>query len=72
MSKFYVDSGNLQFVGESHNEIDAVERAITQAIGTIELGRIIRVNEQGFSNNNHVTDVFLDTVSVLHQLGIAD
>ena len=70
MPKYYVQSGSLRFVGAATCEKAAAQRAISSSESMLELGRTIRVNEQGFDEVDHETDVYLDTMMVLQELGI--
>ena len=70
MPKYYVQSGTLRFVGSAACSKVAVQRAISASTTMLELGRAIRVNEQGFDNVDHETDDYFDTMMVLQELGI--
>lgn len=72
MSKFYVDSGNLQCVIAAEDPKSAACGAIRQCLDSESdtyLGKIVRVNEIGFLDD-HAEDCFLDTIEILNSLNI--
>lgn len=70
MPKYYVNSGSLRCVLDAPNETEAIQNALSGCkIGT-ELGQIIRINEEGFGDWEHKTDVFFSTIHMLTKLGI--
>ena len=69
MSKYYVTSGTLRFVGMALNEVQAVQLAIAKCNRETMLGRLIMVNEQGFSRF-HKGDILFDTVMLLESMGV--
>jgi len=65
MPKYYVDSGNLRYVCEAENEIEAAEAALDNCVTDKLLGMLIRVNEQGFGDW-HDGDFYIETMSLLN------
>ena len=70
MPKYYIDSGDLRFVVDSISEVEAIESALSICPTGLQLGRIIRANEQGFGDWEHETDMLFATASLLDELGI--
>lgn len=70
MPKYYIDSGDYQFVCDAVDIDTAAVRAITSCPDGVRLGNVLRVNEQGFNNESHETDFFFSTADLLTELDI--
>ena len=68
MAKFYIKSGEVTDIVDAMHEFEAIGIAIANAPPEALLGSLIWVNEQGFDNVNHETDVFVDTESFLRNV----
>ena len=67
LSKYYVDSGDLRFVGLAENEIDAVYRALETAKKWSYLGEAVRVNQLGFLSR-HKSDRIFSTKKIIKSI----
>ena len=65
MPKYYVYSGNLSYICEAENPTQAAIKAISNVGRTIKLAALVRVNEQGFSDERCRSDTYLSTKKVL-------
>jgi len=72
MPKYYVDSGELSFVCSAREPTEAITRAIAACPDGAEIGAIIRVNEEGHSDIEHDTDVYMATLPLLASLDEED
>ncbi len=70
MGKYYVKSGEAQEIIDSAHELDAVCDMLLKCDDNTRLGSVIWVNEQGFDDIDHETDMFIETESFLDMLGI--
>ena len=61
--KYYVNSGDVQFIIDAADEDIAVKKFIDNCDAE-DLGRIICVNQQGF-NCHHSGDVYYDSLTAL-------
>jgi len=67
LSKFYVASGDLRFVGLAENEVDAIFRALETADKYSYLGEAIRVNQLGFLSR-HKSDRLFSTKKIIRSI----
>ena len=69
MPKYYIDSGTLRFVCEAPTNVEALDKAMAQCLPGTALGKIIRVNEQGFAMD-HDDDVYFDTITSMNRSNV--
>jgi pimeloyl-ACP methyl ester carboxylesterase len=72
MTKYYVLSHQVDWVGHAYNHLDAALRALSEQTGR-KLYPLILVNQRGFSLGiPYPDDVVYDTTQLLQQLGILE